>query len=95
MYPSALSKWNIRDATKFKRDPMAELSEACRKNGVHFGFYYSHAFDWEHPDAPGNDWDFKNGVARTNNPELVWRPDSPPSIPSATWEALSVLTSWG
>ena len=23
-----------------------------------FGFYYSHAFDWEHPDAPGNDWDY-------------------------------------
>lgn len=61
MYPSSVSKWNIRDATPFKRDPMAELSEACRKNGVHFGFYYSHAFDWEHPDAPGNDWDFQNG----------------------------------
>src|SRR2546430_2261896 len=25
-----------------------------------FGFYYSHAFDWEHPDAPGNDWDYDN-----------------------------------
>jgi alpha-L-fucosidase len=61
MYPSYLSNWNIRHATKFKRDPMGELSEACKNNGVHFGFYYSHAFDWEHPDAPGNDWDFQNG----------------------------------
>jgi alpha-L-fucosidase len=61
MYPSKVSPWNIKDATKFQRDPMKELSEACRKNGIHFGFYYSHAFDWEHPDAPGNDWDFKNG----------------------------------
>ncbi len=25
-----------------------------------FGFYYSHAFDWEHPDAPGNDWEYQN-----------------------------------
>jgi hypothetical protein len=25
---------------------------------MRFGFYYSHAFDWEHPDAPGNDWDY-------------------------------------
>src|SRR5438552_24115 len=27
MYPSQVSKWNIRDATKFRRDPMKELSE--------------------------------------------------------------------
>src|SRR5262245_52733013 len=46
MYPSDATKYNIRDATSFKRDPMKELSDACRANGVHFGFYYSHAFDW-------------------------------------------------
>lgn len=60
MYPSDVTKYNIADATPFKRDPMKELSEACRANGLHFGFYYSHALDWEHPDAPGNDWDYKN-----------------------------------
>ncbi|MGN6368277.1 MAG: alpha-L-fucosidase, partial [Phycisphaerae bacterium] len=60
MYPSYVSKYNIRDATKFGRDPMKELSDACHANGIRFGFYYSHAFDWEHPDAPGNDWDYKN-----------------------------------
>ncbi|HET6995831.1 MAG TPA: alpha-L-fucosidase, partial [Chitinophagaceae bacterium] len=37
-----------------------ELSVAAKKYGMHFGFYYSHAFDWEHPDAPGNDWEYKN-----------------------------------
>ena len=60
MYPSAVTHYNIRDATSFKRDPMRELRDACRKNGIRFGFYYSHAFDWEHPDAPGNDWDYDN-----------------------------------
>ncbi len=60
MYPSKVSDFNLTDATQFKRDPMQELSDACKANGVHFGFYYSHAFDWEHPDAPGNDWDYKN-----------------------------------
>jgi alpha-L-fucosidase len=59
MWPSDAYPYDIR-LTKFKRDPMKELSEACRKNGLHFGFYYSHAFDWEHPDAPGNDWDYDN-----------------------------------
>ena len=56
MYPSRVTRYNIKDATSFKRDPMRELADACRRNGIRFGFYYSHAFDWEHPDAPGNDW---------------------------------------
>jgi alpha-L-fucosidase len=60
MWPSKVSKYNIRDATKFTRDPMRELADACRRNGIRFGFYYSHAFDWEDPDAPGNDWDYDN-----------------------------------
>lgn len=60
MYDSEVSDYNIVQQTPFKRDPMAELSKACKKYGVKFGFYYSHAFDWEHPDAPGNDWDYDN-----------------------------------
>src|SRR5215469_13575650 len=50
MYRSLVSKYNIVDATPFGRDPMKELAAACRKAGLRFGFYYSHAFDWEHPD---------------------------------------------
>ena len=60
MYDSKVSDFNILQQTPFKRDPMAELSAACKKNGIKFGFYYSHAFDWEHPDAPGNDWEYDN-----------------------------------
>ena len=59
MWPSKVSSYNIT-LTKFKRDPMAELKAACAKYGLKFGFYYSHAFDWEDPDAPGNDWDYDN-----------------------------------
>ncbi len=44
MYPSAVSRYNIRDATVFKRDPMRELAAAARKHGLRFGLYYSHAF---------------------------------------------------
>ena len=60
MYDSKVSGFNIMAQTPFKRDPMAELAAACRKQGMKFGFYYSHAFDWEHPDAPGNDWEYNN-----------------------------------
>lgn len=59
MWPSDAYPYDIR-LTPFKRDPMAELSAACQREGIQFGFYYSHAFDWEHPDAPGNDWDYQN-----------------------------------
>jgi alpha-L-fucosidase len=60
MYDSKVSDFNIMQQTAWKHDPMADLSAACKKYGVKFGFYYSHAFDWEHPDAPGNDWEYQN-----------------------------------
>lgn len=60
MYNSKVSDFNVVKQTAWKHDPMADLSAACKKYGIKFGFYYSHAFDWEHPDAPGNDWDYKN-----------------------------------
>ncbi|MFD1255448.1 alpha-L-fucosidase [Mucilaginibacter terrae] len=56
MYPSDAYPYDIR-LTKFKRDPMKELRAAAKKYGIKFGFYYSHANDWEHPDASGRDWD--------------------------------------
>ncbi|HVU32721.1 MAG TPA: alpha-L-fucosidase [Opitutaceae bacterium] len=59
MYPSKVSPYNIT-LTKFKRDPMRELRDACTRYGLKFGFYYSHAYDWEDPDAPGNDWEYNN-----------------------------------
>jgi alpha-L-fucosidase len=49
MYHSRVSPYNIYDATPFKRDPLKELAEACRKEGIRLGFYYSQAQDWHHP----------------------------------------------
>jgi len=60
MYDTDFSDFSISKQTSFRRDPMAELAQACRKHHLKFGFYYSHAFDWEHPDAPGNDWEYHN-----------------------------------
>jgi len=53
MYHSQCNKFNIVDATPFKRDPMKELAEACRKEGLGFGFYYSHNQDWTYPGGSG------------------------------------------
>lgn len=58
MFRSAVSAYNIVDATPFMRDPMQELKEACERHGIKFGLYYSHAQDWNEPDAYGNNWSF-------------------------------------
>lgn len=60
MYYSKVSDFNVVAQTSFKRDPMAELAAVAKKYGMKFGFYYSHAFDWEDPNAPGNDWEYNN-----------------------------------
>jgi len=59
MFASKASAYNIYDATPFKRDPLEELAEACKKHGMKLGFYYSQAQDWRHPGgaASGGHWD--------------------------------------
>ena len=59
MYPSDAYPYDIR-LTKYGKDPMQQLRDAAKKYGIKFGFYYSHAFDWEHPYAPGNDWEYNH-----------------------------------
>ena len=52
MFHSAVSPYNIVDATPFQRDPIKELADACAKRGMRLGFYYSQAQDWHEPAAP-------------------------------------------
>ncbi len=58
MYHSTVSKYNVFDATPWKRDPIKELSQACARHGIKFGVYYSQAQDWHEPNGAGNTWDF-------------------------------------
>lgn len=52
MWPTKLNDdWNI-SRTPFKRDPLKELSDACKRHGVVFCIYHS-ILDWHHPDWPG------------------------------------------
>ncbi len=52
LFNSMVSDYNIVDYTPFKRDIIKELSEACHRQGLKFGVYYSQAQDWDEPDAP-------------------------------------------
>lgn len=57
IYPSDLTDWCIK-STPFKRDPLKELADACRAEGLRLCFYHS-IMDWHHPDwatrRPWND----------------------------------------
>lgn len=55
MYASGVDSFNIVDATPYHRDPLRELVEECRKEGLRIGFYYSQAQDWTAPG--GAAWD--------------------------------------
>ena len=78
MFDSDVCDFNIADATPFGRDPIRELSEACRKEGVGFGFYYSHNQDWTFPggnngpakDAEGNPADFDDYFRKKCLPQV-------------------------
>jgi alpha-L-fucosidase len=69
MYRSKVSPYNIMDWTKFGRDPLKELAEACAREGIRFCVYYSHREDWDHPDGYGNHWDYE--VARKDFPRYL------------------------
>ena len=45
--------FNIVDGSPFGRDPLKELSQACKEEGLGFGLYYSHFQDWTEPGAHG------------------------------------------
>jgi len=76
MYHSKVTPYNIVDATPFKRDPVAELAQACEKEGIKFGCYYSIDRDWHHPNAQGNKlkqcnfWDYPDESKKDFNKYL-------------------------
>jgi alpha-L-fucosidase len=92
------------DLTPFKRDPMLELREACTKYGLKFGFYYSQAFDWEHPDGAGNDWDYRNPAGDKNlwggkdwfdqHPELLVRASKYYADQKSTPQLLELISKY-
>jgi len=54
MFDSKATEYDIIDATPYAKDPIKELADACHKQGIKLGFYYSVDRDWHHPDAQGN-----------------------------------------
>ena len=67
MFKTKASAWNIVDATPYGKDILKQLSDACRKQDIKLGFYYSQAQDWN--NAGGS-------AARKLTSEGWYNPDS-------------------
>ena len=78
MFPTQVDNFNINAQTAFKRDPIAEMSAACKKAGIKFGVYYSQNFDWHHPGGgtagaswdPAQQGDFDSYVKNVSAPQV-------------------------
>ncbi len=55
LFDSEVDSFNVKKATPFGRDIIAELAEACYKYGIKLGLYYSQELDWHHPHGGGYD----------------------------------------
>lgn len=49
MFATKATRYNMVDWTPFARDPMKELADECRRQGIRLFFYYSQ-LDWHHAD---------------------------------------------
>jgi alpha-L-fucosidase len=49
LFDSKATKWDVVDATPYKKDLLKPLAAACKKYGIKLGFYYSQAQDWNNP----------------------------------------------
>ncbi|NSW54063.1 MAG: alpha-L-fucosidase [Anaerolineae bacterium] len=58
LFKSAVTNYNVVDATPFGRDVCKELADECARQGLTMCFYYSQDQDWHHPGGYGNTWDY-------------------------------------
>ncbi|MCK4294237.1 MAG: alpha-L-fucosidase [Planctomycetes bacterium] len=65
LWDSKVTNYDIIDASPFKRDILAELSTACKRQGIRLCFYHS-IMDWHHPDAQAPFYPNYNDGGRSN-----------------------------
>ncbi len=84
MFRSDMTDWCIK-STPFQRDPLKELAEACKKEGIKLCFYHS-IMDWHHPD-----W----GTRRAWNDKATGTPDMDRYTAYMKGQLKELLTRYG
>ncbi|WP_316816100.1 alpha-L-fucosidase [Pedobacter nyackensis] len=69
LFDSKVTTYDIA-GTPYKKDVVKALKEACHKQGLKFGLYYSHNIDWEHPQNA-----IRNGGKRNWNNLTDFKPE--------------------
>lgn len=80
LFDSKSSEFDMVDATPYKADIIKELYEACLKEGIDFGVYYSHGNDW----MDGSDGNYANikkvndslGIYTHPHGKNLWNPSA-------------------
>jgi len=58
LFETKSSPWNVVDATPYGKDLLRPLADACQREGIRLGFYYSQAQDWLNGGSARNGkWD--------------------------------------
>lgn len=67
LWPSKLTSWRVGAASPFTRDPLKELAQECKRQGIRLGFYHS-IMDWHHPDyLPRRGWETRSASGADMN----------------------------
>jgi alpha-L-fucosidase len=70
IYRSKVSDYDM-EITPYAGDPFRLLADACRRQGLRFGFYHS-IMDWHHPDyTPKRAWEVADPRAGGNLPRFI------------------------
>ena len=89
LFDSKATTWDIVDATPFGKDLIKPLAEACHRNGIKFGVYYSQAQDWINPGGAAARKVASEGWA---NPDST-RIDAYTASHSGHWDSLQTTKS--
>jgi len=61
LFDSKVTDWDVVDASPYGKDLLRPLAEACKKEDIKIGFYYSQAQDWNHPGGAASRKLMKDG----------------------------------
>lgn len=70
LFKTNASKWNIVEHSAYGKDMIKPLADACKKQGLRFGIYYSQDQDWVNPGGATGPRPMKQGWANPDSARI-------------------------